>query len=70
MSIVVPKDSDIKDVSQITSVQAPIKIDKKNIDTLMSALKDDKRLMSKSMMLLPIKKLMTILSLEILKQWS
>ena len=43
MSIVVPKDSDIKDVSQITSVQAPIKIDKKNIDTLMSALKDDKK---------------------------
>ena len=43
MSIVVPKDSDIKDVSQLTSVQAPTKIDKNNIDTLMSALKKDKK---------------------------
>lgn len=43
MSIVVPKDSDIKDVSQITSVQAPTKVDKNNIDTLMSALKEDKK---------------------------
>jgi len=42
MSIVVPKDSDIKDVSQLTSVQAPTKVDKNNIDTLMSALKKDK----------------------------
>lgn len=43
MSIVVPKDSDIKDVSQITSVQAPTNVDKNNIDTLMSALKEDKK---------------------------
>ena len=43
MSIVVPKDSDIKDVSQITSVQAPTKVDKNNIDTLISALKEDKK---------------------------
>ena len=43
MSIVVPKDSDIKDVSQFTSVQAPTKVDKNNIDTLMSALKKDKK---------------------------
>lgn len=44
MSIVVPKDSDIKDVSQLTSVQAPTKVDKNNIDTLMSALKKDKKI--------------------------
>ena len=43
MSIVVPKESDIKDVSQLTSVQAPTKVDKNNIDTLMSALKKDKK---------------------------
>ena len=43
MSIVVPKDSDIKDVSQLTSVQAPTKVDKNNIETLMSALKKDKK---------------------------
>ncbi len=43
MSIVVPKDSDIKDVSQLISVQAPTKVDKNNIDTLMSALKKDKK---------------------------
>ena len=43
MSIVVPKDSDIKDVNQLTSVQAPTKVDKNNIDTLMSALKKDKK---------------------------
>ena len=43
ISIVVPKDSDIKDVSQLTSVQAPTKVDKNNIDTLMSALKKDKK---------------------------
>lgn len=43
MSIVVPKYSDIKDVSQLTSVQAPTKVDKNNIDTLMSALKKDKK---------------------------
>ncbi|MBS6972921.1 MAG: LCP family protein [Streptococcus salivarius] len=43
MSIVVPKESDIKDVNQLTSVQAPTKIDKNNIDTLMSALKKDKK---------------------------
>lgn len=43
MSIVVPKDSDIKDVSQLTSVQAPTKVDKNNIDTLMSELKKDKK---------------------------
>ena len=33
----------IKDVSQLTSVQAPTKVDKNNIDTLMSALKKDKK---------------------------
>ena len=43
MSIVVPKDSDIKDVNQLTTVQAPTKVDKNNIDTLMSALKKDKK---------------------------
>ena len=43
MSIVVPKESDIKDVSQLISVQAPTKVDKNNIDTLMSALKKDKK---------------------------
>ena len=43
MSIVVPKDSDIKDVSQLTSVQAPTKVDKNNIEILMSALKKDKK---------------------------
>ena len=43
MSIVVPKDSDIKDVNQITTVQAPTKVDKNNVDTLMSALKKDKK---------------------------
>ena len=43
MSIVVPKESDIKDVSQLTSVQAPTKVDKSNIETLMSALKKDKK---------------------------
>ena len=43
MSIVVPKESDIKDVSQLTSVQAPTKVDKNNIETLMSALKIDKK---------------------------
>ena len=43
MSIVVPKESDIKDVSQVTSVQAPTKVDKNNIETLMSALKKDKK---------------------------
>lgn len=43
MSIVVPKDSDIKDVNQLASVQAPTKVDKNNIDTLMSALKKDKK---------------------------
>ena len=43
MSIVVPKESDIKDVSQLTSVQAPTKVDKNNIDILMSALKKDKK---------------------------
>ena len=42
MSIVVPKESDIKDVSQLTSVQAPTKVDKNNIEILMSALKKDK----------------------------
>ena len=43
MSIVVPKDSDIKDVNQLTTVQAPTKDDKNNVDTLMSALKKDKK---------------------------
>lgn len=43
MSIVVPKESDIKDVSQLTSVQGPTKVDKNNIETLMSALKKDKK---------------------------
>ena len=43
MSIVVPKESDIKDVSQLTSIQAPTKVDKNNIDTLISALKKDKK---------------------------
>ena len=43
MSIVVPKDSDIKDVNQLTTVQAPTKVDKNNIDTLISALKKDKK---------------------------
>ena len=43
MSVVVPKDSDIKDVNQLTSVQAPTKVDKNNVDTLMSALKKDKK---------------------------
>ena len=43
MSIVVPKDSDIKDVNQLTTVQAPTKVDKNNVDTLMSALKTDKK---------------------------
>ena len=43
MSIVVPKESDIKDVSQLTSVQAPTKVDRNNIETLMSALKKDKK---------------------------
>lgn len=43
MSIVVPKESDIKDVSQLTSVQAPTKVDKNNIETLMLALKKDKK---------------------------
>ena len=43
MSIVVPKDSDIKDVNQLTTVQAPTKVDKNNVDTLMSALKKDKK---------------------------
>ena len=43
MSVVVPKDSDIKDVNQLTTVQAPTKVDKNNIDTLMSALKKDKK---------------------------
>ena len=43
MSIVVPKESDIKDVSQLTSVQAPTKVDKNNIESLMSALKKDKK---------------------------
>ena len=43
MSIVVPKESDIKDVSQLTSVQAPTNVDKNNIETLMSALKKDKK---------------------------
>lgn len=43
MSIVVPKESDIKDVSQLTSVQAPTKVDKNNIETMMSALKKDKK---------------------------
>ena len=43
MSIVVPKESDIKDVSQLTSVQAPTKVDKNNIETLLSALKKDKK---------------------------
>ena len=70
MSIVVPKDSDIKDVNQLTTVQAPTKVDKNNVDTLMSALKKDKRLMLKLMMLLHIKKHMTILSLANLKLWS
>ena len=43
MSIVVPKESDIKDVNQLTTVQAPTKVDKNNVDTLMSALKKDKK---------------------------
>ena len=43
MSVVVPKDSDIKDVNQLTTVQAPTKVDKNNIETLMSALKKDKK---------------------------
>ena len=43
MSVVVPKDSDIKDVSQLSSVQAPMKVDKNNIETMMSALKNDKK---------------------------
>lgn len=43
MSIVVPKDSDIKDVNQLTTVQASTKVDKNNVDTLMSALKKDKK---------------------------
>lgn len=43
MSIVVPKESDIKDVSQLTSVQTPTKVDKNNIEILMSALKKDKK---------------------------
>ena len=43
MSVVVPKDSDIKDVNQLTTVQAPTKVDKNNVDTLMSALKKDKK---------------------------
>ena len=70
MSIVVPKESDIKDVSQLTSVQAPTKVDKNNIETLMSALKKIKKLMLKLMMLPHIKKLMIILSLANLKLWS
>ncbi|MCE2272092.1 LCP family glycopolymer transferase CpsA [Streptococcus thermophilus] len=43
MSIVVPKESDIKDVSQLTSIQAPTKVDKNNIEILISALKKDKK---------------------------
>ena len=43
MSVVVPKDSDIKDVNQLTTVQAPTKVDTNNVDTLMSALKKDKK---------------------------
>ncbi|ELW74469.1 Eps7A [Streptococcus thermophilus MTCC 5460] len=43
MSIVVPKESDIKNVSQLTSIQAPTKVDKNNIEVLMSALKKDKK---------------------------
>ena len=43
MSVVVPKDSDIKDVNQLSTVQAPMKVDKNNIETMMSALKNDKK---------------------------
>lgn len=42
MSIVVPKDSDISDLSQISQVQAPIAVDKNNIDALVSAVKSEK----------------------------
>lgn len=42
MSIVVPKDSGVDDVSQLTRLQAPINNDKSNIDTLISAVKSDK----------------------------
>ena len=43
MSIVVPKDSDIKDVNQLTTVQAHTKVYKNNVDTLMYALKKEKK---------------------------
>ena len=43
MAVYVKKDSDIKDVSQLSSVQAPMKVDKNNIETMMSALKNDKK---------------------------
>ena len=70
MSIVVPKDSDIKDVNQLTTVQAPTKVDKNNVDTLMSALKKDKKVDVKVDDVAHIKKHMTILSLANLKLWS
>lgn len=44
MSIVVPKDSEIKELSQLTSLQAPTSVDKSNIETLVSAVKSDKNI--------------------------
>lgn len=42
MSIVVPKDSDVNSVSDLTSVQAPLDSDKTNINALLEQIKSDK----------------------------
>lgn len=42
MSVVVPADSSISDVTELSSVQAPTNADGSNIDTLLSQIKSDK----------------------------
>lgn len=46
-----------------------MKVDKNNIETMMSALKNDKKVDVKLTMLLLTKRPMTILNLENLKPW-
>nr|WP_235671176.1 LCP family protein [Streptococcus equinus] len=42
MSVVVPRDSTVTDVTELSSVQAPTEADGSNIDTLLSHIKSDK----------------------------
>lgn len=43
MSVVVPANSSVNDVTELSSVQAPLDADRSNIDELISHIKDDKK---------------------------